>query len=68
MTLDDIKQRVEEIRKLAGDGDHDAAHSFEDRLHQDVLKAISSGLLADWQKGAEIALSTKQIEFHRWVQ
>ena len=64
MTLEQIDERVEFIRKNAHDDE--AAHSYEDHLHQDVLLAISKGEGDSPKDMAAHALATKKIKFWRW--
>ena len=64
MTLEEIDGRVEFIRKNAHDDE--AAHSYEDDLHQDVLRAISKGEGDSPKDMAAHALATLEIKFHRW--
>lgn len=67
MTPQDVRKRVEQIRKLAGPGaDYEALHGMEDNLHQDVLAAIAEGVLEP-QAVAAAALRTKKIEFPRYA-
>ena len=73
-----LRARVEAIRIAAERGDHEKAHSLEDRLRYDVLHAIAVGDLdlgdetADGlarDRAAEIAAiaaSTNTIVFDRW--
>ena len=63
MTVDDVRAEVERIRDLAGDDE--SAHSAEDRLHQDVLRAISDGAPNAAELAAEV-LKTEAIQFARW--
>jgi regulator of protease activity HflC (stomatin/prohibitin superfamily) len=61
----EVTERVEEIRELAGD--YEAAHSREDQLHQDVLRAIATGRY-DAKFAAQLAaeaLKTTEIDFPR---
>ena len=67
MTIDTIKSRLEEIRRIAGDNER--AHSAEDELHQDVLRAIADGdiePLDSIREAARLALASIDIEFERW--
>lgn len=63
MTVQDVLQRVKDIAAKADDDE--VAHSDEDDLHQDVLRAISDGA-EDAAGLAKAALKTKQISFARW--
>lgn len=62
LTVADVKERIEEIRRAARDDDDEAAHAREDELHQDVLRHFA-GL--GHELAAE-ALKTCDIEFERW--
>jgi hypothetical protein len=64
MTVDEVKARVEEIRNMAGDDE--AAHGMEDKLHQDVLRAIANRECPNPARLAYRALETKEIDFSRW--
>lgn len=63
MTLQEVIDRVEEIKSKADDPE--AAHSDEDGLWADVLAAIARGN-ANAQGLAREALKTTEIEFSRW--
>lgn len=65
MTINEARHRIKEIQRLADEGDSEAAHSREDRLHQDVLRAIVDGV-DDAPEFAALALSTLSIDFERW--
>lgn len=55
------------VRKIYGlRGDPEAAHSEEDKLHQEVLKAIANSDCDDPQACARQALMTQAIDFSRW--
>ena len=63
MTVDEVITRVNEIAACAGDDE--GAHSMEDKLRADVLRAIVAG--ADRPEAlAAAALQTDVIEFARW--
>lgn len=63
MSPEDVRDRVEAVRALAGDSE--AAHVAEDRLHRDVLLAIARG--EQYAQGlAQWALETTTIMFERW--
>lgn len=63
MNVEDVRARVEMIRALAYDGE--AAHSDEDALREDVLRAIADGA-DDPAALAAAALITSEIRFARW--
>lgn len=63
MTIEEVCERVLDIRELAND--YERAHSAEDELYSEVLQAIAdnapnAALLAHY------ALKTKDIEFARY--
>jgi hypothetical protein len=64
MTIDEAKERFAQVAKMAGDDE--AAHSAEDRFHQDVLFAIAHGLCDSPVEVCSIALSTLSLDFCRW--
>lgn len=63
MDIQQVKDLVEYINTIAYDDER--AHSMEDALHQDVLKAIAEGATNGIELATE-ALKTKEIEFNRW--
>jgi len=63
MTVDDVREFVEDIRHAADDDE--VAHSMEDELYVAILKAIANGADNPEKLAAE-ALKTKDIEFSRW--
>lgn len=65
MTLDEVKTRVESIRRRRGDDE--GAHGMEDDLYCDVLQAIADGTHEDDPSVlAAEALKTRKIDFARW--
>ena len=71
-TTDDVLAKVEEIRSLAENGDHEAAHTAEDKLHQQVLKLIATRVARrDGGPSAKLlahaALQTLEIKFDRYM-
>jgi len=64
--IDDIKAKLEDIKRLAHDDE--AAHGMEDALHWAVLSAIASGELEgyDARTAANLAMATADIDFSRW--
>ena len=64
MTLDDVRKRVDEIRRVSWDDE--VAHSREGDLHIDVLRAIADGAAEDPKAMAKLALETCDIDFARW--
>lgn len=66
MTIEEIKTRIEEIRKLAKSGDFETAHVRESTLFIDVLIAIAQNKHCDPAKLlAANALQSLRIEFTR---
>lgn len=63
MDIQEVKTRVQDIKNFKGD--YEAAHSKEDELHREVLKAISEGE-ENPEKLAEEALKTREIDFARY--
>ena len=64
LTVSDVKRCVEDIAAIKHDDE--MAHSLEDMLYEDVLKAIAAGECEDPQECAKIALMTAEIDFARW--
>lgn len=46
--------------------DAEVAHDMEDRLYEDVIRAIRDGTCIDPRACCEEALKTKDIDFSRW--
>lgn len=63
LTLDQVRERVAAVE--AAKGDCEAAHSYEDELHQQVLWEIAKGH-PDAAKLADEALKTLDIRFGRY--
>jgi hypothetical protein len=63
VTTEEVALRVESVRRRAGDDE--AAHSDEDRLWEDVLRAIAAGT-ENPAALASAALKTQDIDFNRW--
>lgn len=64
MNIYDVRARVADIARMAGDDE--AAHSAEDTLWGEVLRAIADGNTDDPQGIAKEALRTADISFARW--
>lgn len=62
-TASETRAAVEYIRSMAHDPE--VAHSEEDRMRYQVLKAIAVGA-SNPVELAEIALSTEEMTFPRW--
>jgi hypothetical protein len=65
VTVAEVKSATEEIRRLAGERDHSAAHTAEDKLFRRVLKAVAHGHPESREFAAQ-ALRSMDIAFHRW--
>jgi len=69
MTPEQVRTRVEaladSVRNDPNGGDDDW-HCEEDRIHQDVLRAIADGTAEQPSGCAREALKTREIEFSRW--
>lgn len=63
MDVRDVIIRVAQIEEVRADAER--AHSYEDRLHQDVLGAVAVGVEGAQQMAIE-ALKTNDIGFARW--
>lgn len=64
MTVADIEARVEAIKPMIYDGEK--AHTMQDELYEDVLKAISERNCVHAQECAKTALKVKKLDFSRW--
>jgi hypothetical protein len=71
ITLHEVRRRVEEIERTAGQPhcDDENAHSLEDELHVAVLRAVAEGMAAeDAAELAREALTTCDLDFCRWYE
>jgi hypothetical protein len=66
LTVDAVKQLVEDIRTLASEDDP-KAHELEDALYKAVLESIAYGVV-DAPALAREALKAKSVEFMRWTE
>lgn len=64
MTPEDIDDSIKSI--VACKWDDEAAHSMEDTLHQEVLRAIADGSASNPSECARRALLTLDVDFSRW--
>lgn len=64
MTVEQVRKQVEFIKSVAEDDE--AAHSYEDELHQQVIQAIAAGKCENPRELALEALATRNIKFARW--
>lgn len=62
-TAKDVKSVVKGIRAIASDDE--AAHSYEDALHEKVLQLVADGA-DDAPELAKEALKTTKLNFARW--
>ncbi len=65
ITPDDVRESVKALSAVI-QRDPGAAHSQEDALHLEVLKAISEDRCRQPRVCAALAASTEDIEFPRW--
>ena len=67
-TVETLKQAIvllEEVVKVGHDDE--SAHSFEDSIHERVLRSIAEDSDCPYSKRlAALALETGSYEFHRW--
>lgn len=61
----DVRERVEEIRRIARDDD-EAAHAGADRLYRSVLEEIANGRYNGAEALAKAALEVEEIDFCRF--
>jgi len=66
MTIEQVKQKLVELRSVAHDPER--AHGLEDEIRDDVLAEIAEGKLTAEQASAIAALArtTTDVEFDRW--
>ncbi len=64
MNVREVLERVAMIADMAGDDEE--AHSEEDALHREVLRAVAEGQAEDPAACARHALTTQEIKFARW--
>lgn len=67
ITTHEVRQRLLEIKSLADEGDFEAAHSEEDKLHREVLRYVfdNSPTWSTMHILAKLALQSGSIEFAR---
>ena len=65
MTTSDIRARLANIDKSKGDSE--VAHGMQDKLWEDVLRAIADGNCVFPQGCAAEALKVLDIDFSRWT-
>ena len=63
MKVREVQDRVALIAAMTGD--EEAAHSAEDNLHADVLRAIADGARNGRALAREV-LKTEDLDFRRW--
>lgn len=64
MTLREIKNRVDHIKKIVGD--NEAAHSEEDSLYSDFIAYLAKTASPKYREMAKTILKTQEIDFRRW--
>lgn len=64
LTVQEVRECVDNIAKKTYDDE--VAHSMEDGLHQEVLRAIANGACENPQACAAEALKTCDLSFCRW--
>jgi len=66
--LSTVQHQLARIRTAAEDHDDERAHSLEDSLHADVLRAIAAGGMSAENAAAIAAdaLTSHAISFARW--
>lgn len=64
MNIEDVFRKLSEIADVVGD--YEAAHSREDDLYYDLLKAIAAGECDDPEACARVAISSKHLDFPRY--
>lgn len=64
MKASDVEERLHKIREAMEDDER--AHSLEDDLYLEVLKAIASGMCDDPRACAAKAIETQVLAFGRW--
>jgi septum formation topological specificity factor MinE len=63
MTIEEVERRINLIQ--ANTRDYEVAHHEEDKLREDVLKAIANGS-NNAQQLAQLTLKTSEIHFPRY--
>ena len=66
LTPDKVEMRLVVLCDLAARKDNESAHTYEDELWEDVLKAIAGGAEQAAANLAAAALQSSNIEFDRW--
>lgn len=64
LTVEEVRARIEDIKAVVADAER--AHSLEDSLYEDILRAIATDRCDDPKGCAAAALSTQDIDFPRW--
>ena len=64
MTLQEVHDRVEFIKRVAGDDE--AAHVAEDQLHEDFIAWVHASGAVELAEMARVVLTTQDVEFSRW--
>lgn len=67
MTLEEIKKRIEEIKKESDEGDDSEAHFLEDMLRQEFIESIAQGN-SEYSELAKEVVKSEDFEFRRWFE
>lgn len=65
MTLEEIAERVAQVKTVAGARDFEHAHTLEDNLVDDVLTVIAAGA-SNAQELAQRTMEALRLDFPRW--
>jgi hypothetical protein len=65
MTVEHIREWLDEIRAKAKEGDHEATHGREDSMYQELVWSIAKGKCDDPAACCKEALKSKRIKFRR---
>lgn len=71
MTLQEVKDAVEEIRAHAASDDGPRAHSAQDRLYEKFIRHVAETAYGDLAELAEMAkhiLTTADLDFDKWYE
>ena len=64
MTPEDVEAWIADIEAQSGDAE--TAHSEEDEMRHEVLRAIAEDRCTDWMGCARAALKSSDVNFPRW--
>ena len=67
MRLEDIQERVEQIKDLCQEGDDEQCHGLEDDLYVDFVKYIANSIVDEkLSEMAKAILKTRDFNFDRY--